>query len=82
MVLWFVPGSGGVTFIAGRKVGSAVHRNRARRIHRAAWRMSGLETGNEHDVVLSARPTIEGARAQDLMTEMSDLLRRARSAPP
>ena len=80
MVLWSVPGSGDVTFIAGRKIGSAVRRNRARRILRAAWRMSGLETGDEHDVVLSARPTIEGARAQDLMTEMTDLLMRARSA--
>jgi ribonuclease P protein component len=82
MVLWVVPGSGNVTFIAGRGIGSAVRRNRARRILRAAWRMSGLETGNERDVVLSARPSIEGARAQDLMTEMTELLKRAQSAAP
>jgi ribonuclease P protein component len=80
MVLWFVPGSGRVRIVASRKIGTAVQRNRARRILRAAWRMSGVEIGNEHDVVLSARPSIEGARAQDLMTEMTELLQRARAA--
>jgi hypothetical protein len=33
-------------------------------------------------VMLSARPRIEGARAQDLMTEMTQLVERARSAAP
>ena len=82
MVVWFVPGSGRVRCIAGRKIGSAVERNRARRILRAAWRLSGLETGDEHDAVLSARPRIEGARAQDLMTEMTELVERARPTAP
>ena len=82
MVVWFVPGSGRVRCIAGRKIGNAVERNRARRILRAAWQLSGLETGDEHDVVLSARPDIEGARAQDLMTEMTELVERARASAP
>ncbi|MFL5767445.1 MAG: ribonuclease P protein component [Actinomycetota bacterium] len=82
MVVWFVPGSGRVRCITGKKIGNAVERNRARRILRAAWRLSGLETGDEYDVVLSARPRIEGARAQDLMTEMTELVERARLTAP
>jgi ribonuclease P protein component len=82
MVVWFVPGSGRVRFTASKKIGNAVERNRARRILRAAWRLSGLETDDEHDVMLSARPRIEGARAQDLMTEMTQLVECARSAAP
>jgi ribonuclease P protein component len=78
MVVWFVPGSGRVRCIAGKRIGNAVRRNRARRILRAAWRLSGLETGDEHDVVLTARPRIAGARTQDLMTEMTELVARAR----
>jgi ribonuclease P protein component len=82
MVVWFVPGSGRVRCIAGRKIGKAVERNRARRILRAAWRLSGLEIDDEYDVVLAARPRIVGAKAQDLMTEMTELVERARSAAP
>jgi ribonuclease P protein component len=76
MVLFVAPGTGGFAVVAARRVGGAVQRNRARRILRAAWRevASGARHGN--DVVLVARETIRGAKTQDLVAEMTELLSR------
>ena len=51
-------------------------RNRARRIMRAAWRELGPRMEG-YDVALVARGTIRGAKTQDLVTEMAELLHRA-----
>jgi ribonuclease P protein component len=75
VVVFLAPGTGDVAFVAGRRVGGAVERNRARRILRAAWRQIA-DGGKDTDAVLVARETIRGARAQDLMDEMTDLLHR------
>jgi ribonuclease P protein component len=76
VILWVAPGPGRCAVVATRRVGSAVERNRARRILRAAWR--AIEPGVEGtgDVVLTARPAIRGAKTQDLVAEMSGLLQR------
>lgn len=73
------PGAGKsrAAFIAGRKVGSAVARNRARRVLRQAWRELSGDVPEGYDVVVVARPEIRGAKAQDLLDEMGDLLARA-----
>jgi ribonuclease P protein component len=63
--------------VAGRKIGGAVQRNRARRILRAAWREAALRGIEGVDVVLVARPAIRGARTQDLVAEIAELARRA-----
>jgi ribonuclease P protein component len=76
VVVFLTPGSGEVAFVAGRRLGGAVERNRARRILRAAWRELALSGENTHDVVLVARAAIRGAQTQDLVAEMTDLLRR------
>ena len=78
MVVFVAPGSGAVAFVAGRRVGGAVLRNRARRILRAAWRelASGVRDG--FDVVLVARQAIRGARSHELVAEVDGLLARAR----
>jgi len=68
------PGTGGVAAVAGRRVGGAVERNRARRILRAAWRELGSHVGPAHDVVLVAHEAIRGAKTQDLVAEMSGLI--------
>ena len=81
MVLLASPGSGSVAFVAGRKIGGAVERNRARRILREAWRELAPQVLEEHDVAFVARPTIRGAKTHELMAEMSDLLQRARVTP-
>jgi ribonuclease P protein component len=78
MVLFLAPGSGDVAYVAGRKVGGAVERNRARRILRAALREIAPDGVADHDVVLVAREDIRGARSQDLTSEMGELLERGR----
>lgn len=74
MVLFVAPGSDGLAVVAARRVGGAVERNRARRILRAAWRQVAPQVMDGMDVVLVAREAIRGARTQDLVAEMTELL--------
>jgi ribonuclease P protein component len=75
VVVFLAPGTGRVAFVAGRKVGGAVERNRARRIMRAAWLAVAPDVGDERDAVVVARAAIGGAKTQDLVAEMKQLLR-------
>jgi len=77
MVVFLVPGAGGLSVVVARRVGGAVVRNRARRILREAWRQVQPQAKKEFDVVLVAREAIRGAKTQDLVAEMTELLRRA-----
>jgi ribonuclease P protein component len=79
VILLVAPGSGGYALVAGKKVGGAVQRNRARRILRAALREVAPRGMDGHDIVLVAREGIRGARTQDLITEMTELLGREES---
>ena len=79
VILLVAPGSGGFALVAGKKVGGAVQRNRARRILRAALREVAPRWMDGHDIVLVAREGIRGARTQDLITEMTELLGREES---
>ena len=76
VVLFLAPGSGEVAVVASRRVGGAVQRNRARRILREAWREVAPTAGDGNDVVIVAREAIRGAKTQDLVAEMKELLRR------
>jgi ribonuclease P protein component len=78
VVAFVAPGSGNVAFVAGRRVGGAVVRNRARRVLRAAWREIAGRAGTDVDIVLVARSAIRGAKTQDLVAELTDVLSRAR----
>jgi ribonuclease P protein component len=78
VVLFVAPGLGGVAVVAGRKVGGAVARNRARRILRAASRETS-PVRDDVDVVWVARASIMGAKTQDLVPEMNDLLTAAKA---
>ena len=80
VVLFLAPGSGEFAVVATRRVGGAVERNRARRILRAAWSEVASQVGNDKDVVLVARRSIVGAKAQDLVADMTELLRRGEVA--
>lgn len=75
MVLFLAPGSGQRAVVAARRVGGAVERNRAKRILREAWRQVSPQATGDFDAVLVAREAIRGATTQDLVTEMSELLR-------
>jgi ribonuclease P protein component len=79
VILLVAPGSGGYALVAGKKVGGAVQRNRARRILRAALREVAPRGMDGHDIVLVAREGIRGARTQDLITEMTELFGREES---
>jgi ribonuclease P protein component len=74
MVVFLAPGSGNVAFVAGRRVGGAVMRNRARRILRAAWRDLAPRAEEGYDIAFVARAGIRGAGTQDLVAEMEELL--------
>lgn len=77
MVAFAAPGSGQVAFVAGRKVGKAVQRNRARRLLRAAWSELSTDTQGETDVVLVARKAILEAKSQHVTAEIAQMLRTA-----
>jgi ribonuclease P protein component len=79
--MFLAPGAGDLAVVAARRVGSAVDRNRARRVLRAAWREIALEAADGNDVVLVARVGIQGATTQDLVAEMTELLRGESSRP-
>jgi ribonuclease P protein component len=76
VVLFVAHGSGEFALVAGKKIGGAVQRNRARRVLRAAIREVAPRGVEGHDVVLVAREGIRDARTQDLITEMTELLQR------
>jgi ribonuclease P protein component len=77
VVVFVAPGRGGVSFIAGARIGGAVARNRARRTLRAAWRECAPRVQEGYDVALVARGGILATKTQELVTEMTDLLLRA-----
>jgi ribonuclease P protein component len=81
LVILYVASSDGpprVGFVTGRKLGGAVQRNRARRLLREAWRVLVPRLSGTHDVVVVARPSIEGAQAQAVKSDLETLLARAR----
>ena len=55
-----------------------MERNRARRVLREAWRAVSPQVRSDIDVVWVAREAIRGARTEDLVTEMTELIRRLR----
>jgi ribonuclease P protein component len=82
MVVFVAPGRGSTGFVAGRRVGGAVVRNRARRVLRAAWQQLAPRVQEGYDYALVARASIRGAKTQDLVEEMEELLRRAQVMSP
>ena len=72
-MVFLAPGSDRVAVVAGKRVGGAVQRNRARRVLKVAWRQVA-EAARGRDAVLVARAAIVGAKSQDLVGEMTELL--------
>lgn len=82
VVVFTLPGPGAASFVAGRRVGGAVIRNRARRILRVAWRELAPRVADGIDVALVARQAIRGAGAHELVAEVEELLARAEVIRP
>lgn len=81
VVLFAASGSGGLALIAGKKIGGAVQRNRARRVLRAALHEVAPQGLEGHDIVLVAREAIRDARTPDVISEMTELLARGEVRP-
>jgi ribonuclease P protein component len=65
-------------FVAGRKVGNAVHRNRAKRRLREAFRMLKARIVSGTHVVFVAKPPCSARQTPEVFEEMEKLLHRAR----
>ena len=79
MVVLLAPGSGGCAVVVSRRVGGAVERNRARRVLREAWKQVSAQGKDTSDAVLVARDAIRGAKTQDLVSELDQLLSGGRA---
>jgi ribonuclease P protein component len=64
-------------FVSSRSVGGAVARNRARRLMREAWRVLAERATGGHALVVIARPEISGARLDDVVGDLEQVLARA-----
>jgi ribonuclease P protein component len=73
-VVHLAPGSGDVAVLAGRKIGGAVVRNRARRVMRAALREAAPGGLGANDAVVVARSAIRGASSREVAAELRRLL--------
>ena len=73
------PGTGPAraAWVAGRRVGGAVARNRARRLLREAWRALAPRVPEDLDVVLVARGPFGAARAPEVIEEIEMLFAEA-----
>ena len=70
-----------VGFVAGRRVGGAVERNRARRLLRESWRSLAGGARSGFDVVFMALPRMQGSKMADVATEMRQILAEAGVIP-
>lgn len=68
---------GRVAFIAGKKLGNAVLRNRSKRVMREAARQAGLPL-NGRDIVIIANRRTATADHDDVVSSLDGLLSRAR----
>lgn len=85
MVLNAAPNGKGVVrcgFIAGKKVGGAVQRNRARRVIREAIRARFAHLKPGYDLVWIARAAVVEAKSDVVGGEMDGLLSRGRLFAP
>jgi ribonuclease P protein component len=73
VVVFLGPGSGNVAVIAGKRVGGAVQRNRAKRVLRAAW-AEVSSVAHDRDVVIVARAKIAAVSMRELVDELAGLV--------
>ena len=67
-----------ISYLASKKVGNSVKRNRARRLMREAFRLSGQVISPGYDLIFIARSTITEANARDVIQSVKTALKKAR----
>lgn len=65
-----------IAFLASKKVGNAVARNRARRLMKESVRSIYLEKEEGYDIIFIARNTINGVKCQDVKKSILKALHR------
>jgi ribonuclease P protein component len=66
-----------VAFLASKKVGNSVKRNRARRLMKESHREIREKLAEGYDLVFIARNTIEGLKCADVKKAMESAVRKA-----
>lgn len=65
-----------LAYLASKKVGNSVQRNRARRLMKESMRLSDMELPAGYDFVIIARKTIGIAKCQDVQRSLESAFRR------
>lgn len=66
-----------ISFLASKKVGNSVKRNRARRLMKESLRLSGIRLQPGTDYVVIARQSINGVKQQDVQKSLVSAFRRS-----
>ena len=65
-----------IAFLASKKVGNSVERNRARRLMRESVRLSDIDVHQGYDFIMIARNTINGKKCADVKKSIEAALKR------
>ena len=65
-----------IAYLASKKVGNAVKRNRARRLMKESVRLSNMELPTGYDFIIIARNTITNAKCAEVKRSLESALRR------
>ncbi len=65
-------------FLASKKVGNAVERNRARRLMKESFRLMNTDALDGYDIIFIARNTIADKNCKDVKKSMESAIRRSK----